>query len=60
MSILKIAILGYLEAFFGGYPYNKSCLKLKSNREGGLFSDLSNIEAKKCKKRKNANLRIMC
>ena len=55
MSILKIAILGYLEAFFWGYPWNKSCLKLKSTWEDSLFFlDLSIFRVKKPKKRTSA------
>ena len=34
---LKIAILGYLEAFLGGKSQNKSCQKLKSAGECGIF-----------------------
>ena len=34
---LKIAILGYLEAFFGGKSLNKSSLKSKRTRVDGIF-----------------------
>ena len=59
MAILKIVILGYLEAFYGDYSWNKSCLILKLQRKVTfvfVFFYLSIIEAKK---RKHAILRIM-
>ena len=34
---LNIAILGYLEALFGGKSLNKSCLKSKSTINSGIF-----------------------